>query len=76
MFTLSVVAHGPIVPRPGLAEHEVVRPEEVAHGAGPDGVHRAGLQVYQHCPRHVSGQNVYRVFSGGNQILKCSFTSL
>ena len=46
-LTLGVVTLGPVVPGPGLAEHEVVRPEDLAEGAGPDGVHGAGLQVHQ-----------------------------
>ena len=41
------MALGPVVPGPGLTEHEVVRPEDLAEGAGPDGVHGAGLQVHQ-----------------------------
>ena len=47
------MAHGPVVPRPGLAEHEVVRPEDLAEGTGPDAVHGARLQVHQHGPGHV-----------------------
>ena len=38
---------GPVVPGSGLTEHEVVRPEDLPEGAGPDGVHGAGLQVHQ-----------------------------
>ena len=44
---------GPVVPGSGLAEHEVVRPEDLPEGAGPDGVHGAGLQVHQDSPGHV-----------------------
>ena len=44
---------GPVVAGPGLAEHEVVRPEDLAEGTGPDAVHGAGLQVHQHGPGHV-----------------------
>ena len=47
------MALGPVVPCPGLAEHKVVRPEDLAEGAGPDGVHGAGLQVHQDGPGHV-----------------------
>ena len=47
LLTLSVVSLGPVVPGSGLAEHEVVRPEDLAEGPGPDGVHGAGLQVHQ-----------------------------
>ena len=45
--TFSVVAFGPVVAGPGLPEDEVVRPENAAEGAGPDGVHRARLQVQE-----------------------------
>ena len=44
---------GPVVAGPGLAEHEVVRPEDLAERSRPDAVHGAGLQVHQHGPRHV-----------------------
>ena len=44
---------GPVVPGSGLAEHEVVRPEDLPEGAGPDGVHGAGLQVHQDGPGDV-----------------------
>ena len=36
---------GPVVPGAALAVHEVVRSEGAAVGAGPDGVHRARLEV-------------------------------
>ena len=44
---------GPVVTSSGLPEHEVVRPEDLAEGAGPDGVHGAGLQVHQDGPGDV-----------------------
>ena len=44
---------GPVVASAGLPEHEVVGSEDLAEGAGPDGVHGAGLQVHQDCPGHV-----------------------
>merc|ERR1711971_1123519 len=50
---LGVVTLGPVVAGPGLAEHEVVRSEDLAHGTGPHAVHSAGLQVHQHGPGHV-----------------------
>ena len=53
LLTLSVVSLGPVVPGSGLPEHEVVRPEDLAEGPGPDGVHGAGLQVHQDGPGHV-----------------------
>ena len=37
----------PVVTSSGLTEHEVVRPEDLPEGAGPDGVHGAGLQIDQ-----------------------------
>ena len=52
-LTLGVVSLGPVVPGPGLAEHEVVWPEDLTEGSGPDGVHGAGLQIYQDGPGHV-----------------------
>ncbi|KAG5462915.1 MAG: hypothetical protein BJ554DRAFT_2883, partial [Olpidium bornovanus] len=51
--SLSVVAFGPVVSRPGLPEHEVVRPEQLAERAGAHGVHGAGFQVDQHGAGHV-----------------------
>ena len=45
---------GPVVAGTGLAEHEVVRAEELAEGAGTDGVHGAGLQVHQDGTGHVA----------------------
>ena len=41
------MALGPVVPGSRLTEHEVVRPEDLAEGSGPDTVHGAGLQVDQ-----------------------------
>ena len=52
-LTLRVVALGPVVAGPGLAEHEVVRPEQSPVRPRPDAVHGAGLQVHQHGPGHV-----------------------
>ena len=46
-LTLGVVTLGPVVPGPGLAEHEVIRPEDATVRSGPDRVHGAGLQVNQ-----------------------------
>ena len=51
-LTLRVVALGPVVAGPGLAEHEVVGPEDPTVGAGPDTVHGTGLQVNQDCSRN------------------------
>jgi len=45
--TLGVVALGPVVAGASLAEDEVVGAEDLAVGAGADGVHRAGLEVHQ-----------------------------
>ena len=44
---------GPVVAGPGLTENEVIGSEDLAEGAGPDGVHGAGLQVHQDGPGHV-----------------------
>ena len=51
---LGVVALGPVVARARLAEDEVVRAEELAEGAGADGVHGAGLEVHEDGARHVA----------------------
>jgi hypothetical protein len=51
---LGVVTLGPVVAGAGLAEHEVVGAEDLAEGAGADGVHGAGLEVHQHGAGHVA----------------------
>ena len=51
---LGVVALGPVVAGARLAEDEVVRAEELAEGAGADGVHGAGLEVHEDGARHVA----------------------
>merc|ERR550539_1554751 len=51
--SLGVVTLGPVVAGPGLAEDEVVRPEESSVWSAADTVHGAGLQVHQHSPGHV-----------------------
>ena len=52
--SLSVMALGPVVSRSGLAEHEVVGTEELAEGAGANGVHGSRLEVHEDGARHVS----------------------
>jgi hypothetical protein len=52
--TLGVVALGPVVTGTGLSEDEVIRAEDLAEGAGADGVHGAGLQVHQDGAGHVA----------------------
>ncbi|KAG5462952.1 MAG: hypothetical protein BJ554DRAFT_2678 [Olpidium bornovanus] len=42
---LGVVPLGPVVPRAGLPEDEVVRAEELPERSGPDRVHRSGFEV-------------------------------
>merc|ERR1712100_418024 len=51
---LSVVALGPVVAGAGLAENEVVWAEDLAVGAGADGVHGTGLQVHEDSAGHVA----------------------
>ena len=51
---LGVVALGPVVAGAGLAEDEVVGAEELAEGAGADGVHGARLEVHQDGAGHVA----------------------
>ena len=53
LSTLSVVTLGPVVTGSGLAEDEVVRAEELAEGAGADGVHGAGLQIHEDSTGHI-----------------------
>ena len=55
-LTLRVVALGPVVAGPGLAEHEVVGPEDLAEWSAPHAVHGSGLQVHQHGLR---GKNLH-----------------
>ena len=43
----------PVVPGPTLSEHKVVRSEDLSEGSWADAVHGAGLQVDEHCPRHI-----------------------
>ena len=50
---LGVVTLGPIVARPGLAEHEIVGPEELPVSAGPYRVHGPWFQVQQNGSRHI-----------------------
>eukprot|EP00906_Rhabdomonas_costata_P037626 RCo053036 len=51
---LRVVPLGPVVARPGLPKHEVVRAEDLPVRARPHRVHRAGLQVHQDGTGHVA----------------------
>ena len=43
----GVVTFGPVVAGAGLAKDEVVGAEDLAVGAGSDGVHGAGLQIHE-----------------------------
>ncbi len=52
-FTFSVVALGPVVSGSGLSEDEVVGPEDLSVGTGPDGVHGSGLEVDEDGARNV-----------------------
>ena len=51
---LGVVALGPVVAGPGLAEDEVVGTEELAERPGADAVHGAGLEVHEDGPGDVA----------------------
>ena len=53
VVTFGVVSLGPVVAGTALSEHEVVRAEDLAEGAGPHAVHGAGLQVHKDGPGHV-----------------------
>ena len=50
----GVMAFGPVVTGAGLAEDEVVGAEDLAVGAGSDGVHGPGLEVHEHGARDVA----------------------
>ena len=45
---LRVMPLGPVIPGPGLAKHEVIRPEKLAKRARPDRVHSARFKVHEH----------------------------
>ncbi|KAF3796252.1 hypothetical protein EJ110_NYTH03355 [Nymphaea thermarum] len=47
------MALGPVVSGAVLAEHEVVRPENLAVRPGPQAVHGARLEIHQHRAGHV-----------------------
>ena len=49
----SVVSLGPIVSRPRLPKHKVVRSEDLTKGSGADRVHRSWLQINKDCSRNV-----------------------
>ena len=49
----SVVSLGPIVSRPRLSKHKVVRSEDLTKGSGADRVHRSWLQINKDCSRNV-----------------------
>ena len=45
--TLGVVTLGPVVTGAGLPEDEVIGPEYLTEGAGPDRIHCAGFQIHE-----------------------------
>ena len=47
LSTLGVVTLGPVVAGTGLAEHEVVGPEELTKRSGSHGVHGSGLKIHK-----------------------------
>jgi hypothetical protein len=53
LSSLRVVSLRPVVSRPSLPEHEVVRPEDLSVRTRPHTVHRPRLQIHQHRARHV-----------------------
>ena len=48
------MALGSVVTGAGLAEDEVIRAEDLAEGAGADGVHGPGLEVHEDGAGHVA----------------------
>jgi len=54
LSALGVVTLGPVVTGSSLAENKVVGAEELAEGAGTDGVHGSGLEVHEDSPGHVA----------------------
>jgi hypothetical protein len=52
---LGVVALGPVVAGAALSEDKVVRTEELADGAGTDGLHRSWFQIQEDRPWHILG---------------------
>ena len=44
---LSVMALGPVIAGAGLAEDEVIRPEDLAERTGSNGVHSTGLEIHE-----------------------------
>jgi hypothetical protein len=50
---LGVVALSPVVAGAALSKNEVVRSEDLSIRSRADGIHGAGLQIDQDCPRHV-----------------------
>merc|ERR1719359_1535271 len=54
LCALSVVAFCPVVASTGLAEHEVIRAEELAKRTRANRVHGARLQIHEDRTRHVA----------------------
>lgn len=52
LSSFGVVTLGPVVPGTGLAEHEVVRPEDLPVRSRSDAVHGPRLQIHEHGARH------------------------
>ena len=50
---MRLTSFRPVVTCATLSKHEIVRPEEVAEGTRPDGVHRSWLQVDKNGARNV-----------------------
>ena len=51
--TFGVVSLGPVVSGSRLSEDEVVWPEDLAVGSGPDRVHGAGLKIDEDSSGHI-----------------------
>jgi len=51
--TLGVVALGPVISGTRLSKDEVIGAEDLAKGAGADGVHSSGLEIHEDGAGHV-----------------------
>jgi hypothetical protein len=53
IFTFGIVTLGPVVSCSGLAEDEIIRPENLSVRAGSNRVHSSGLEIKEDGARHI-----------------------